>query len=55
VLLDAWVIYCGDCLEQLKKLPDRCVDPSIRQDSTAVDRHKDARMGISLHSHVGIV
>jgi DNA modification methylase len=25
-LLDTRVIYCGDCLEQLKSLPDRCVD-----------------------------
>src|SRR5688572_19972371 len=25
-LLDTRVIYCGDCLEQLKKLPAGCVD-----------------------------
>ncbi len=25
-LLDTRVIYCGDCLDQLQKLPDRCVD-----------------------------
>jgi len=25
-LLDTRVIYCGDCLEQLKKLPDACMD-----------------------------
>jgi probable HAF family extracellular repeat protein len=25
-LIDTRVIYCGDCLEQLRKLPDRCVD-----------------------------
>ncbi len=25
-LLDTRVVYCGDNLEQLKKLPDRCVD-----------------------------
>src|SRR5438552_934635 len=25
-LLDTRVIYCGDCLEQLRKLPDGCVD-----------------------------
>ena len=25
-LVDARVIYCGDNLEQLKKLPDACVD-----------------------------
>ena len=25
-LLDTRVIYCGDGLEQLRKLPDRCVD-----------------------------
>ena len=25
-LLDTRVIYCGDNLEQLKKLPDNCVD-----------------------------
>ena len=25
-LLDTRVIYCGDCLEQLKKLPPACVD-----------------------------
>ena len=25
-LLDTRVIYCGDNLEQLKKLPDACVD-----------------------------
>ena len=25
-LLDTRVIHCGDNLEQLKKLPDRCVD-----------------------------
>ena len=25
-LLDTRVVYCGDCLEQLKNLPDRCVD-----------------------------
>jgi site-specific DNA-methyltransferase (adenine-specific) len=26
-LLDTRVIYCGDNLEQLKKLPDACLDP----------------------------
>jgi DNA modification methylase len=25
-LLDTRVVYCGDCLEQLKKLPEHCVD-----------------------------
>src|SRR6202035_4747837 len=25
-LLDTGVIYCGDCLDQLKKLPEACVD-----------------------------
>ncbi len=25
-LLDTRVVYCGDNLEQLAKLPDRCVD-----------------------------
>ncbi len=25
-LIDTRVIWCGDCLEQLKKLPDNCVD-----------------------------
>ncbi len=25
-LLDTRVVYCGDCLEQLKNLPDQCVD-----------------------------
>jgi len=25
-LLDTRVVYCGDCLEQLKNLPDACVD-----------------------------
>jgi len=25
-LLDTRVIYCGDCLDQLRKLPDACVD-----------------------------
>ncbi len=25
-LLDTRVIYCGDCLEQLRKLPDACID-----------------------------
>src|SRR5437667_11449164 len=25
-LIDTRVIYCGDCLEQLRKLPDGCVD-----------------------------
>jgi 16S rRNA G966 N2-methylase RsmD len=25
-LIDTRVIYCGDCLEQLKNLPDACVD-----------------------------
>jgi DNA modification methylase len=25
-LLDTRIIYCGDCLEQLRKLPDACVD-----------------------------
>src|ERR1043166_1361839 len=25
-LVDTRVIWCGDCLEQLKKLPDACVD-----------------------------
>lgn len=25
-LLDTRVIYCGDCLEQLRRLPDACVD-----------------------------
>lgn len=25
-LIDTRVIYCGDCLDQLKKLPDACVD-----------------------------
>ena len=26
-LLDTRIIYCGDCLDQLRKLPDACVDP----------------------------
>jgi DNA modification methylase len=26
ILIDTRVIYCGDNLEQLKKLPDACVD-----------------------------
>ena len=25
-LLDTRVVYCGDNLEELKKLPDRCID-----------------------------
>jgi DNA modification methylase len=25
-LVDTRIIYCGDCLDQLRKLPDRCVD-----------------------------
>jgi len=25
-LLDTRVIYCGDCLEQLRRLPPACVD-----------------------------
>jgi hypothetical protein len=25
-LIDTRVIYCGDCLDQLRKLPDGCVD-----------------------------
>src|SRR6476659_4631085 len=25
-LIDTRVIYCGDCLEQLKKLPEACID-----------------------------
>ena len=25
-LLDARIIYCGDCLDQLARLPDGCVD-----------------------------
>jgi DNA modification methylase len=25
-LLDTRIIYCGDCLDQLRKLPDGCVD-----------------------------
>ncbi len=25
-LIDTRLIYCGDCLEQLKNLPDNCVD-----------------------------
>jgi hypothetical protein len=26
-LLDTRVIYCGDCLEHLEKLPTGCIDP----------------------------
>ena len=25
-LLDTRIVYCGDCLDQLRKLPDGCVD-----------------------------
>lgn len=25
-MIDTRIVYCGDCLEQLQKLPDRCVD-----------------------------
>lgn len=25
-VIDTRVIYCGDCLDQLKRLPDRCID-----------------------------
>ncbi len=25
-LLDTRIVYCGDCLDQLRKLPDSCVD-----------------------------
>jgi hypothetical protein len=28
-LLDTRVVYCGDCLEQLRKLPDACVDRHV--------------------------
>jgi hypothetical protein len=31
VLLDTRVIYCGDNLEQLAKLPDACVDRNPRR------------------------
>ena len=24
--IDTGIIYCGDCLEQLRRLPDACVD-----------------------------
>ena len=25
-LVDTRIIYCGDCLDQIRKLPDGCVD-----------------------------
>jgi DNA modification methylase len=25
-LIDTRIIYCGDCLDQLRKLPDTCID-----------------------------
>ena len=25
-MLDTRIVYCGDCLDQLRKLPDGCVD-----------------------------
>ena len=25
-LVDTRIVYCGDCLDQLRKLPDACVD-----------------------------
>ena len=25
-LIDTRVIYCGDCLDQLRKLPEQCID-----------------------------
>src|SRR3990170_3556543 len=25
-LIDTRIVYCGDCLDQLRKLPDGCVD-----------------------------
>jgi len=26
------VIYCGDCLEELKRLPDCCIDRDFRKE-----------------------
>ena len=25
-LVDTRIVYCGDCLDQLQKLPERCID-----------------------------
>ncbi|HXK39671.1 MAG TPA: hypothetical protein VJ837_02455, partial [Candidatus Paceibacterota bacterium] len=40
-LLDTRVIYSGDCREQLKKLPDRCIDlidPVVRRSNNPSTR-----------------
>ena len=55
-LVDTRVVYCGDNLEQLKKLPDACValiyiDPPFN--STAITKSFGARPRRSAHLKTG--
>jgi 16S rRNA G966 N2-methylase RsmD len=43
-LLDTRVIYCGDCLEQLKNLPARAVDLIYIDPPFNSNRNDDPRM-----------
>ncbi|MBN1974072.1 MAG: hypothetical protein JW787_10570 [Sedimentisphaerales bacterium] len=45
-LVDTRVIYCGDNLEQLKKLPDGCVDFDPPFNS---NRNYEVFWGMSMH------
>ncbi|MCH7885485.1 MAG: hypothetical protein IIC01_09570 [Planctomycetes bacterium] len=38
-LLDTRIVYCGDCLDQFRKLPDGCVDLIYLDPLTAGTKH----------------
>ena len=49
-LIDTRVIYCGDNLEQLKKLPDGCVDLIYIDPPFNSNRNYEVFWGIPMHS-----
>jgi hypothetical protein len=44
-LLDTRVVYCGDNLEQLAKLPDHCIDPICIDPSINSNRNYEVFWG----------
>ena len=56
-VLDTRVIYCGDCLDQLKRLPDACIDllyidpPFNSNRNYEVFCAETRRVGSAHHSH----
>src|SRR5438094_790327 len=50
-LLDTRVIYCGDCLEQLRNLPDTCASQDVGSLACTWRKEYDVRRRLVSHAH----